>query len=48
MEAFGQIVAAVVVALLWVAAVAFGTDSRAGSDWLSRGSLQDRPPRLGD
>ncbi len=37
-----------VVALLWVAAVAFGAESRDGRDWLSRGSPRDRTPRIGD
>ena len=37
-----------VVVLLWVAAVVFGRDSRDGNDWLSRTSLRDRSPRMGD
>ena len=36
------------VVLLWVAAVAFGRDSRDGSDWLRRTNLRDRTSRLGD
>ncbi|HET7236333.1 MAG TPA: hypothetical protein VFK59_07865 [Actinomycetota bacterium] len=34
--------------LLWVAAVAFGRDSRDGSDWFSRTSVRDPGGRLGD
>ena len=41
-------VVAVLVVLLWVAAVAFGSDSRDGRDWLSRTAAGDRTPRLGD
>jgi len=36
------------VVLLWVAAVAFPTDSRDGRDWLSRGGTDEHSPRLGD
>jgi hypothetical protein len=36
------------VALLWVAAIAFGRDSRDGHDWFARGSVDERPSRLGD
>lgn len=36
-----------VIGLLWVAAVAFGRDSRDGSDW-SRTGVRERPRRLGD
>jgi hypothetical protein len=36
------------VVLLWVAAVAFGRDSREGSDWFSRTSVRDPSGRLGD
>jgi len=39
---------ALAVVLLWVAAVAFGQDSRDGNDWLSRTNPQDRARRLGD
>ena len=39
---------AVLVVLLWVAAVAFGSDSRDGHDWFSRTAVSDRTPRLGD
>ena len=45
-------VAAVLVALfvvvLWIAAVAFPSDSRDGMDWFSRGAAGGRPHRLGD
>jgi hypothetical protein len=34
--------------LLWVAAVAFGKDSRDGSDWFSRTNVRDGARRLGD
>jgi len=40
--------AILLVALFWVAAVVFPKDSRDGRDWLSRGGVEDRPPRLGD
>ena len=36
------------VVLLWVAAAAFGRDSRDGKDWFSRSAARDRTPRLGD
>ena len=32
------------VIVLWVAAAAFGSDSRDGKDWFSRGSVGDRTP----
>lgn len=41
------LVIALVVAL-WVLAVAWGRDSRDGHDWLTRASVGDPPPRLGD
>jgi hypothetical protein len=37
-----------VIALLWIAAAAFGSDTRDGRDWFSRVSLRGRPPRTGD
>lgn len=43
--------AALVVALvvaLWILAVALGRDSRDGRDWLTRATVGERPPRLGD
>ena len=43
-----ELLALLFVVLLWVAAVAFSSDSRDGRDWLSRGSAGDRSPRLGD
>lgn len=44
----GAAIVVLVVVLLWVAAVVFGRDSRDGNDWLSRASVRDRSPRLGD
>lgn len=35
----------VVVGLLWVAAVAFGRDSRDGNDWVRSMNVRDRFPR---
>ena len=46
MEAIEIVLTVLVVALLWVAAVAFGRDSREGGDWPSRTDRRDRPPRL--
>lgn len=37
-----------VIVLLWVAAVAFGRDSREGSDWTGAPGIRDRSPRIGD
>ena len=37
-----------VIVLLWVAAIAFGRDSRQGSDWNSAPGIRDRTPHLGD
>lgn len=48
MEALALVLTILVVGLLWAAAVAFGRDSRDGSDWLSRTNVRDRPARLGD
>lgn len=42
------VVTILVVGLLWFAAIAFGRDSRDGSDWLSRTNVRDRSRRLGD
>jgi len=36
------------VVLLWVAAVAFGDDSRDGRDWGSRTDVRDGSRHLGD
>lgn len=41
MDTIGIVLTVVLVALLWVAAVAFGRDSREGGDWPSA----DRPGR---
>jgi hypothetical protein len=48
MDAVGIVITVLVVALLWVAAVAFGRDSRDGCDWPSRGSDRDRSSRTWD
>jgi hypothetical protein len=37
-----------VIVLLWVAAIAFGRDSRKGSDWSSAPGIRERTPHLGD
>ena len=42
MDAIGIVVTVLLVALLWVAAVVFGRDSREGGDWLPGSSLRDR------
>ena len=42
MDAIGIVVTVLLVALLWVAAVVFGRDSREGGDWLP-GSKPPRP-----
>ena len=42
MDAIGIVVTVLLVALLWVAAVVFGRDSREGGDWLPRSNLRDR------
>jgi hypothetical protein len=39
---------AVAVVGLWVAAVAFGRDTRDGADWFTRAAVGERSPRLGD
>ena len=48
MEVVLSVLTVLVVALLWVAAIVFGRDSRQGSDWNSAPGLRDRFPRLGD
>jgi len=48
MDAVLDVLTVLVIALLWVAAIAFGRDSRNGSDWTSRSGIRDRPPRIGD
>ena len=47
MDALG-IVTLVIVAALWVAAVAFPRDSRDGRDWFARSGPGDGTPRIGD
>ena len=42
MDALGIVVTVLLVALLWVAAVVFGRDSREGGDWLPGSNLPDR------
>lgn len=48
MDAVLDVLTVLVIALLWVAAFAFGRDSRRGSDWTSAGSLGGREHRIGD
>ena len=48
MEAVLNVLTVLVIVLLWVAAIAFGRDSRQGSDWSSRPGVSDRTPHLGD
>ena len=48
MEAVLNVLTVVVIVLLWVAAIAFGRDSRQGSDWGSTPGVRDRTPHLGD
>jgi hypothetical protein len=47
MDAIG-IVTVFLVALLWIAAVLFGRDSRDGGDWLPRSDIRDRSLRPRD
>ena len=42
MDALGIVVTVLLVALLWVAAVVFGRDSREGGDWLPGSNLPDQ------
>ncbi len=48
MDVIGTALTLLVIGILWVAAIAFGRDSREPGDWLSRTNLRDRAPRLGD
>ncbi len=48
MVSIGEVVTVAAVVALWVAAVAFGRDSRDGRDWFARTDLRGRPPRIGD
>ena len=48
MDAVLNALTALVIVLLWVAAIAFGRDSRKGSDWSSRPGVGERTPHLGD
>jgi hypothetical protein len=48
MDAIGIVVTVVLVALLWVAAVVFGRDSREGGDWLPGSNVRDRSFRPRD
>ena len=48
MEAVLNVLTVLVIALLWVAAIAFGRDSRRGGDWNSRSGIGDRTPHLED
>ena len=47
MDVVLSVLTVLVVVLLWVAAIAFGRDSRKGSDWNSSPGPRDRFPRLG-
>ena len=48
MDAVLDVLTVLVIALLWGAAIAFGRDSRQGSDWTARSGVGERPPRVGD
>ena len=48
MEVVLTVLTVLVIVLLWVAAIAFGRDSRQGSDWNSTPGLRDRFSRPGD
>jgi hypothetical protein len=48
MDAVLNVLTVLVIALLWVAAIAFGRDSRQGGDWNSGRGIGDRTPHLGD
>jgi hypothetical protein len=48
MDVLGSVLTVGVVVLLWVAAVAFGRDTRDPGDWRRTQSIRDAPPRLGD
>ena len=41
----GSMLVLVAIVLLWVAAIAYGSDSRDGSDWSRRGDLRDASHR---
>jgi hypothetical protein len=43
MDEIGIVVTVLLVALLWVAAVVFGRDSREGGDWLPGSNLRTGP-----
>ena len=43
-----NVLTVLVIVLLWVAAIAFGRDSRQGSDWSSSPGIGERTPHLGD
>jgi hypothetical protein len=48
MDAVLNVLTVLAIVLLWVAAIAFGRDSRKGSDWSSGPGIGDRTPHLGD
>jgi hypothetical protein len=48
LEAVLNVLTVLVIVVLWVAAIAFGRDSRRGSDWSSAPGIRDRTPHLGD
>lgn len=48
METVLNVLTVLVIVLLWVAAIAFGRDSRQGSDWSSSPGIGEQTPHLGD
>jgi hypothetical protein len=48
MDAVLDVLTVLVIVLLWVAAAAFGRDSRKGSDWSATPGIRERTPHLGD
>ena len=48
MDAILNALTVLAIVLLWVAAIAFGSDSRKGSDWSSAPRIGERTPHVGD
>jgi hypothetical protein len=48
METVLDVLAVLVIVLIWVAAIAFGRDSRQAGDWFPTSSVRDRSPHIGD
>jgi hypothetical protein len=48
MEVLLDVLTVLVIVFLWVAAVAFGRDSRQGGDWNSGPGIGDPTPHVGD